>query len=509
MAKSDLFIDKRSIMQVLGCLITNPNLFDRTDKYNLSIEDFGESFHKTIFGTVSNLKQQGLKEINVVDIDNYLSSRPTLYKTFNSNNGAEYVNEIIKLADRKKFDYYYNRMKKMTLLRMYMNYGVDVTWLYNPDSLDIKVKQQQEDWFDTSDLSAIAGAIDEKIDEIKSHYLDTIGENGFQAGADIFNLIEELKTTPEVGIPLYGAFINTITRGARLKKFYLRSAATGKGKTRSMAADVCTFSCGQIYDLYLQKWVKHGAKEPSLFITTEQEVSEIQTMMLAFLSGVQEDNILNGKYAEGEEDRVQYAAGLLSQAPLWIKELPDFSIDDIETIIRKYVIDEEVKMVCFDYMHTSLKILEEITRKAGGIKLREDNILFMLSIRLKDLCNELGVFIMSATQLNGDAQGAKNADQNVLRGAKAIADKVDFGSILMPVTDEDVQALEPLLAMGSMTTPNIVMHVYKNRRGKYTGVKLWCIADLGICRIDPIFLTDNNYKLIPIENYNINVVEGD
>ena len=85
----------------------------------------------------------------------------------------------------------------------------------------------------------------------------------------------------------------------------------------------------------------------------------------------------------------------------------------------------------------------------------------MLSIRLKDLCNDLGVFIMSATQLNGDAQGAKNADQNVLRGAKAIADKVDFGSILMPVTDEDVQALEPLLAMGSMTTPNIVMHVYK------------------------------------------------
>lgn len=508
MAKSDLFIDKRSIMQVLGCLITNPNLFERTDKYNLNIEDFGETFHKTIFGTVANLKQQGLKEINVVDIDNYLSSRPTLYKVFNSNNGAEYINEITKLADRKKFDYYYNRMKKMTLLRMYMNYGVDVTWLYNPDCLDIKVKQQQEDWFETSDLSTIAAAIDDKIEEIKSHYLDTVGENGFQAGANIFELIEELKTTPEVGIPLYGAFINTITRGARLKKFYLRSAATGKGKTRSMIADACTFSCGQIYDLYLQKWIKHGAKEPTLFIATEQEKAEIQTMMLAFLSGVQEENILNGKYAEGEEDRVRYAAGLLSQAPLWIKELPDFSIDDIENAIRKYVIDEGVKMVCLDYMHTSLKILEEITRKAGGIKLREDNVLFMLSIRLKDLCNELGIFLISATQLNGDYQGAKNADQNVLRGAKAIADKVDFGCILMPVTEEDTQALEPLLAMGSMVTPNIVMHIYKNRRGKYTAVKLWCSADLGICRLDPIFLTDNDYKLIPIENFNIQV-EGD
>ena len=59
------------------------------------------------------------------------------------------------------------------------------------------------------------------------------------------------------------------------------------------------------------------------------------------------------------------------------------------------------KKTCHDYIHTSLKILEEITRRSGGVKLREDNILFMLSIRLKDLCNQYGIFIMSATQLNG------------------------------------------------------------------------------------------------------------
>jgi len=44
-----------------------------------------------------------------------------------------------------------------------------------------------------------------------------------------------------------------------------------------------------------------------------------------------------------------------------------------------------------------MKILEEITRRSGGIKLREDNILFMLSNRLKDICNREGIFIMSAT----------------------------------------------------------------------------------------------------------------
>ncbi len=70
-----------------------------------------------------------------------------------------------------------------------------------------------------------------------------------------------------------------------------------------------------------------------------------------------------------------------------------------------------------------MKILEEITRRSGGIKLREDNILFMLSTRLKDLCNQYGVFIMSSTQLGPSwKDDTEMPDQNLLRGAKSIAD---------------------------------------------------------------------------------------
>ena len=69
-----------------------------------------------------------------------------------------------------------------------------------------------------------------------------------------------------------------------------------------------------------------------------------------------------------------------------------------------------------------MKILEEITRRSGGIKLREDNILFMLSNKLKDICNQYGIFIMSATQLSQGWKEEKVPDQNLLRGAKSIAD---------------------------------------------------------------------------------------
>lgn len=162
-----------------------------------------------------------------------------------------------------------------------------------------------------------------------------------------------------------------------------------------------------------------------------------------------------------------------------------------------------MRITCHDYIHTSLKILEEITRRSGGIKLREDNILYMLSIRLKDICNKYGIFIMSATQLNMDYQQATTPDQNLLRGAKAIADKVDWGGIYLPVKPEDLEALQTILSSNTFETPNLKLSIYKNRRGRWKGIYLWCKADLGCCRIKPMFCTSYDYAIQSIEDLKI------
>lgn len=148
--------------------------------------------------------------------------------------------------------------------------------------------------------------------------------------------------------------------------------------------------------------------------------------MLAFLSNVNEEHILNGEYEGDEEERVIKAAEILSKAPLYVEELPDFSLKDVEDKIKRNLRERDIKYVFHDYIHTSLKILEEITKRSGGVKLREDNILFMLSTKLKDICNQYGVFIMSATQLSGGFDDTDTPDQNLLRGAKAIADWTKF-----------------------------------------------------------------------------------
>ena len=114
---------------------------------------------------------------------------------------------------------------------------------------------------------------------------------------------------------------------------------------------------------------------------------------------------------------------------------------------------------------------------------------------------------MSATQLNGDYQDSKTPDQNLLRGAKAIADKIDYGSILLNVKDEDLIALDPIFQKNAFDKPVIKISIYKNRRGKYKGVILWCRANLGCCRIQPLFCITYDYEMISIDDIRINVEE--
>ena len=497
------YTDITAIMQVVGNVFNNPQILDFTDKYTITEDDFPDEFHRVAFGAIYKIHELGADRISLENIADFLSSRPKSAATFKQNKGEEWLLKVAETCLPEAFDYYYSRLKKFSLLRAYDNYGVDVSDIYDADNiLDTRKKQLQEDLLDNSTLEQIADKVENKIEGIRLKYVDDAFGQAIQAGEDIEGLIDRLKEHPEVGTPLYGPLVNTVTRGARLKKFYLRSAATGVGKSRSMIADACYIACNEIYDERFG-WIHNGTSEPTLYIATEQEKEEIQTMMLAFLSEVNEEHILNGQYVGDEEDRVRKAAQILKNSPLYIEELPDFSLKDVEDKIKKNIRDHEVKYVFHDYIHTSLKILEEITRRSGGVKLREDNILFMLSTRLKDICNQYGVFIMSATQLNGDYQQAETPDQNLLRGAKAIADKIDYGAILLNVKDEDLVKLDKILSTNVFDRPSIKMSVYKNRRGRYKGIYLWCKADLGCCRIKPMFATTYDYEIIPIDDMKI------
>jgi len=853
--------DKATILQVFGCLLLEPNLLLEEEYGDLRVEDFPEKFHQIVFGAIHNLIKSNVKNLSPMEVDSFLSSYNKNYTIFTDNNGIEYIDKCMQLAKVENFQYNYKRLKKFSLLKFYRDQGFDTKVIYNDQLLDTKQQEEQQVKFDTREIDEIIDYFDTIVIQSRDEYAKNLGQEGQQAGKKLKELKETLKLTPEMGAPLDSGILTTITRGARKKKFYIRSAESGLGKaipnyfkiptpsgwktigdikvgdelfardgkttkvlqihpqptkkevyevhfkdgrvvescedhlweysyqkdrprvvettkqlldraeglggfksgrgfrykipmnqaveyptkefslhpytmgtmlgdasfrtsaknksleyssydleivskianlenwgfsksnannntwhfehknvakvgryhnmvwveealadypnlwnvksgdkfipqhyllgdveqrrfllqglldtdgsiskkggrvgfsttsekmkdgiielcrslgyvanfskdtredkytngvcyeiriltpksekvnmfsytpkkqkaidyvsvekrseandwlaisdivrtkklvdmtcftvdneealfqvgdfivthnTRLAIGDACKIAIRNVYDTELGEWIDRKYSEPTLFITTELEINEIQTPMVAYVSGVDEDKLLSFTYNEEEEKRIDRAIEIIAESPIWIEHIPSFNMTDIERAIKKYKVNHDVSYVFFDYIFTSPKMLMEIASQTRGMKLREDNVLYLFADRMKYLCNTLDVFIYSATQVNGEIKHVKTADEAVLRGAKSIADKIDIGLIAMQVTKADLESLANILPAFSVL-PNLVYNIYKVRKGRFVRVKLWCYIDLGTCRTKDLFLTNNDYEVIDIE----------
>lgn len=168
-----------------------------------------------------------------------------------------------------------------------------------------------------------------------------------------------------------------------------------------MLADACFLACEEYYNSVTNSWEPCGASQPTLFISTELDLQELQTMALAFITGINEDVLLNGNIDFSLKDRVQHGIEVLAKAPLKIELVPNFTIRTIESMIRRYH-TKGVNYFAFDYLSTSLGIIEEISKRTRGMAMREDTVLYLFAVKLKELAVELDCFIFSSTQLNGE-----------------------------------------------------------------------------------------------------------
>ena len=188
------YVDNTAIMQVIGCVFNTPQLLDFTDKYTITDEDFPDEFHRTVFGAIYKIHGLGAQHIGLENIADFFSSRPKSAAIYKTNDGERWLLSVSDKANQLSFDYYYGRLKKMTLLRAYDNYGIDVSDIYDPNNiLDVKKKQLQEDILDNSTLEEIANKVDQKIDEIRLKFVDDSYGQASQAADGIFELIDKFK----------------------------------------------------------------------------------------------------------------------------------------------------------------------------------------------------------------------------------------------------------------------------------------------------------------------------
>ena len=420
--------------------------------------------------------------------------------------GIEYLQDAEDLSNLDNFEYYYQKLKKINCIKSLKKIGYDTSIFYEEDGLNPD-KDKINEKFESLTAKDIIQTVKLKITEVERE--SGIGNSNkvFNATDGVNELLQTLKIAPDTGCRLQGKYFNTIVRGGRPGKFYIRSASSGTGKTRSMIGDACYFAYPIRYNTEYCKWEWAGACEKVLIIVTEQEKQEIQTMILAYLTGINEEVILYGKYSEEQEKLLKQAIQIMTVYGdnLQICEMANPNIEQLKQIIQENVLIHKIRHVFYDYIFSNPALLNEFR----DLKIREDVALGLLSAALKDIAVEYEVFVMSATQTNAQGEDSSRSIKNesVIRGARSIIDKADMACVMSRPTAEELNLVEAYCKDGVL--PNVVTDIYKMRRGRYTQVRIWSYSDLGTCRREDLFVTDGRLAIVQVNNLKQQYEEDD
>ena len=124
------------------------------------------------------------------------------------------------------------------------------------------------------------------------------------------------------------------------------------------------------YNNDFKKWEWTGSDETTLFIATEQKKDEIQTLILAYLTGINEELILYGLFTEEEKAIINQARLIMHyyRKNFIIEEMPNPDIAQVKAIVRRKWIEDNIDNVFYDYIFSSPNLLAEFR----DLKVRED-----------------------------------------------------------------------------------------------------------------------------------------
>jgi replicative DNA helicase len=484
--------DKSSIQQVLGSLMQRPQLLSEVDKYTLTIADFSNRFEKYIFSAIYGLYQQGVTDIQPLDVANFLEVDTVGKKTFENQNGIEFLQDIIEFSSVENFPYYYNRLKKINLLRDLKKQGFDISQFYEED-LTSPTADETNARFEQLTTKDICDGIKKKLIQLEAGYAQTGEVEVESAVLGMREFVQEMNETYALGLPLQGHIYTEVFNGAERGALTIRSGSSGLGKTRQAVGDACYLAYPIHYSTEKGRWIQEGSCEKVLFIVTEQTFPQVRKMILAYLSDINDSRFKLGHFTKEEEERLDKAIGIMEQFAdnLTLIKIPNPTIELVKTMVRENCLTKNIGYVFYDYVFIGPALLNEFR----GFTLRNDEVLLMFATALKDLAVELNVAMFTSTQVNASADDNKNIrNEASLAGGRSTINKADNGAIMARPSNEELETLQPLC--DRYGTPNVVTDIFKARSGEWTQVRIWSQVNLGTMKKRDLFITDSRLEAI-------------
>lgn len=485
-------------MMLLGCFANRPNLM-LSNKYKIGENDFrckgcdDAKFHHILYRTMYNLVASGAEEIDSVVVDTFLRNYPEQYDICKQYDFMSFISEIKRVASDKNVAYHYEIVRKFAMLREYKATGFDIHEIYD----ETKDEASQRNKLNSISLRDIDEYFESKRLAIKRNFISTDNVEHYKAGDDFEFTKEQFKTTPRLGLSFQSPYLNDVYRG--IMGLTLRSGASGSGKTTLSIGDACMSGVRYYYDLEKHKYITNKSYIGNvLFINTEMDLrEELDIMFISWISGVSRNKIMDGIYHGDEEERVDKARQILELSGIYVVDNPEFTAKTLEEIIEDYIINKNVKLVVFDYVQNQGYVANELAEESG-IPMREDMVLLTLTDRLKQLSRKYNIPILTGTQLNGRELEMPYPTEACLAGGKSQVRKADCSMIITPLTEKQMNEIEPYIATYSnLPKPNLIVHNIKGRASRFPKyIRVYQYVDLGTGRSQDLYVTTKDLQPI-------------
>ncbi len=203
------------------------------------------------------------------------------------------------------------------------------------------------------------------------------------------------------GIPSGIAKLDTMTSGFQKSELIVIGARPSIGKT--------AFALSMMQTIAVEKHIPCG------FFSLEMSYQSIGQRLLSQVSRLPSYKLRSGQLSMADFQKLQDAAGMCYNAPLYIVDTPNMQLIDLRAMARRMKVNQDTQIIFIDYIGL-------ITTENPAAPVYET--VSEISKSLKALARELDIPIVALSQVARDAEGQEpNLAQ--LRGSGSIEQDAD------------------------------------------------------------------------------------
>ena len=286
--------------------------------------------HGAMFWCVQQLYEQGITNIDALNMNNAINSNRAIKKKieeYNLGNIQEFL-ELSRYVARDTIEEY----------KLLVNQVVSLA--YKRDMYNKAIDLQQLCVSDKSEVEEISEKLNSISEELSNKFI--IGEetNTFgEKARDVWQRIcDNRNPDGTVGFPSKIPSFNEYFSFCK-KELVLLTARMKKGKSAYFMNEV------------IHLCINNGV--PTLMIDTEMSDEQLMKRMIANLTGIEVKRVENGQYSEEEAKKIDAAIKKIESAPLVHEYMPDgFNKTKIEALCHQWKNKIGIEFVVYDYFKT-------------------------------------------------------------------------------------------------------------------------------------------------------------